>query len=40
VREPTGVLLLRGSFFVPTVAEAARARHIARRPATGDRRRA
>lgn len=29
---PIGALLLRGVFFVPTVAEAVRARHIARRP--------
>ncbi|HWC85893.1 MAG TPA: pyridoxamine 5'-phosphate oxidase family protein [Solirubrobacteraceae bacterium] len=30
---PIGALFLHGSFFVPTVAEAARARHLSRRPA-------
>lgn len=30
---PIGALFLHGSFYVPTVAEAVRARHIARRPA-------
>jgi hypothetical protein len=29
---PIGALMLHGAFFVPTVAEAVRARHIARRP--------
>jgi hypothetical protein len=29
---PVGAFFLRGSFYVPTVAEAARARHLARRP--------
>jgi Pyridoxamine 5'-phosphate oxidase len=31
---PIGALFLHGSFYVPTVAEAVRARHIARRPGT------
>jgi hypothetical protein len=29
---PVGAFFLRGSFYVPTVAEAARARHFAKRP--------
>jgi len=31
---PIGALFLHGAFYVPTVAEAMRSRHIARRPAT------
>jgi hypothetical protein len=31
---PINALFLHGSFYIPTVAEAARARHIARRPGT------
>src|ERR1044072_2634849 len=35
---PISAFLLRATFYVPTVAEAARARHLARRPTTAARR--